>query len=210
MPPLEFYNNPLEHKTECKFLGVMLDNNLRFNSHVDFIAGKISKSIGLIYRIRNFRPKSAIFSLYYALIFSYLKYCVLIWGGASQVHLQKVFLLQKKIVRIMFNTDYFAHTDPLFHSGGVLKISDIFRFSIGVYMFKHRNSFIQFGSHGYDTRNSSNLVPSFHRMNCTQRSLSFIGPTIWNNIPDNIRNLTSEPVFRKLLKKYLTFEYASR
>ena len=48
--------------------------------------------------------------LYHAYIFPYMTYCIEVWGCASQTQLNCLFLLQKKIIRIMSFSHYLAHT----------------------------------------------------------------------------------------------------
>ena len=60
-------NNVLEQVGDTKFLGVHIDQH-----HVNFIAAKISKSVGLLYKAKNYLPSKSLLTLYYALIYPYL------------------------------------------------------------------------------------------------------------------------------------------
>ena len=64
-------------------------------------------------------------SLYYSLVYPYLIYCNVLWGGTYSTIIDKLFLLQKKIIRIMFNANYQFHTTPLFFQAKILKVADI-------------------------------------------------------------------------------------
>ena len=64
--------------------------------------------------------------LYHAYIYPYMTYCIEVWGCASQIQLNGLFLLQKKIIRIMSFSRYLAHTNPLFHSMEILHPENIF------------------------------------------------------------------------------------
>ena len=59
-----------------------------------------------------------------------------VWSCASKCHLNLLFLLQKKILRIMTFLPYLAHRDPLFKSLEILPIDEIFVDRIGITMFK--------------------------------------------------------------------------
>ena len=63
-----------------KFLCVYVDDKLRFDKHVDCSSDMISKSIGVMYRIRSLVPCRVMISLYYSLIYPYLIYCNQAWG----------------------------------------------------------------------------------------------------------------------------------
>ena len=68
--------NTIQRVTKAKFLGVIIDQHLHWKDHISMISHKISKSYGIISRIRNtldIKPKKII---YYSLIHPYLTYCI--------------------------------------------------------------------------------------------------------------------------------------
>ena len=73
----------LQQATDTKFLGVIIDDKLKWNKHMDLIALKLSKGLGIIGRAKNKLPESILKVLYYTLIYPYLNYCCIIWGSAS-------------------------------------------------------------------------------------------------------------------------------
>ena len=70
--------------------------------------------------------------------YPYLLYCN-IRGGTSFNNLSQLLILQKKVVRIIAH--FFAHTNRLFVELAVLKLPDLQRYMISLYMFKHRDRF---------------------------------------------------------------------
>ena len=75
------------------FLGIMLDENLTWKSHIEIVGKKISKVTGILYKLKNIFPENVLFVLYNSLIVSYINYGLLLWG----VHVHKLELLQKKL-----------------------------------------------------------------------------------------------------------------
>ena len=69
-----------------------------------------------MYKARHFLNKTSLFSLYHSYFYSYLIYCIEVWGCAAPSHLHSLFLHQKKNVRIMTFAPYLAHTEPIFNS----------------------------------------------------------------------------------------------
>lgn len=59
---------------------------------------------------------------YYALFMSHMNYCFLVWGSTTQTNINKLYLLQKKVVRPITNADYFAHSEPTFRRLNLLPI----------------------------------------------------------------------------------------
>ena len=74
-------NNVLEQVENTKFLGVYIDQHLDWKTHVNFIAAKISKSVGLLYKGKYYLPSKSLQTIYYALIYLYFTYCNLIWAS---------------------------------------------------------------------------------------------------------------------------------
>ena len=71
--------------------------------------------------------------------YPYLIYCVEIWGISPQTHLKSLFLLQKKIVRVMTFSTYCAHTGPIFKNLNILTIDYLVIHRIGIMMYKFSN-----------------------------------------------------------------------
>ena len=90
-----FKGSVVDFVDQFKFLGVEIDQNLTFDEHINMISVKISKSIGIMNRIKNCVPEVIRKNLYFSLIYPYLLYGVLIWGGASRVHMNKMFILHQ-------------------------------------------------------------------------------------------------------------------
>ena len=83
----------IERVESFNFLGIMLDENLTWKSHIEMVAKKFSKVTGILYRLKNIFPENVLFVLYNSLIVSYINYGLLLWG--VQVH--KLEHLQKKL-----------------------------------------------------------------------------------------------------------------
>ena len=150
---------------ETVFLGVILDEHLSWKPHILSVSRKISKSIGIIYKSSFCLPKTSLRSLYYSLVYHYLIYCVSVWGSTYQSNLNRIIVLQKKIIRIISKVSFDAHTGVLFKEQEILKFSDIYLYQIGklMYLFKRsllpkyfRDMFTLASQiHSYNTRNSN-------------------------------------------------------
>ena len=73
----------IECVNSFNFLGIMLDQGLSWNNHVDLVKKKVSKVIGILYRFKNIFPSEVLKTLYSSLIASYLNYGLLLWGKQS-------------------------------------------------------------------------------------------------------------------------------
>ena len=101
---------------------------------------------------------------------------------------------RKKIIRIITNSDYFAHTQPLFKEKSILKLFDINKIQIGIYMYKLTNignNTVLRQQHNYPTRTRGNLLTPVHHLTIFQHSISFTGPKVWNSVPEHIKLLST-------------------
>ena len=130
------------------------------------------------------------------------------WGCTFSTHLNPIRILQKRIIRIITNSDYLAHTDPLFVQTEILKFDDVHRMLIAKIGYQwNRDGTFDHLSHNYNTRNRSNVLPQFQRLSISQHSLSYVVPKLWNEIPIHVRNSPTLSLFKKLYKDYLLAMY---
>ena len=134
-------------------------------------------------------------------------YCNLVWGSTYVTHLEPLFKLQKKAVRLIHNSDYLSHTNNLFLNSKLLKLEDIYNYQLGIFMFKNEISVNFERQHSYNTRNRNELLPQFNRLSLGQHSVFYRGPKFWNEIPIRIKNCTSIQAFKYHLKLYLLSKY---
>jgi len=112
----------LERKDYVKYLGVLMDSNLSWKYHISQVASKISSNTGVIARLRHFTPFIALLNIYRALIFPYISYGLSAWGQAAKTHLDKILLLQKRVVGLMNFANFSDHAIPLFISSNILPL----------------------------------------------------------------------------------------
>ena len=120
---------------KIKYLGIILDPYLRWNHHINELAKKLNRAIGMIYKIRNDCTKDILRSLYFSLFHSHLSYGLSVWGTSNEDQLSKLMLLQKKIIRAITFSDFYAHTSPLFKDLNILKIRELYSHKIGSLMW---------------------------------------------------------------------------
>ena len=105
------------------FLGITIDSNLSWKPHATKVCGRISRTLGVMKKIKRFAPPQVMKILYQSLILPHLNYGIKAWGFAHS----KVFNIQKKAIRIMTNRKINSHTDPIFKDEKLLKVEDIFK-----------------------------------------------------------------------------------
>ena len=86
---------------DCKFLGVIIDENLTWMKHINLVTSKISKNIGVMHQLSYYLFTDAIKCLYYTLLYPYIHYGNIVWANNYPSKLTRVVILQKRAVRII-------------------------------------------------------------------------------------------------------------
>lgn len=168
----------LERVNIFNFLGVTIDSDLSWKSHINKIAGKISRTVGILARLKHQLPQSVLLNIYNGLVVPQINYSILCWGF---VNTKRIFLLQKKAIRFITQHSYLSHTAPLFKSLKLLNVDDIFLSALLKFNFKLENNdvpvfFATFDfsiiDHGHHTRFRSCNFPD-RQKNYTRACLRF-------------------------------------
>ena len=215
-----FDDTPLDEVSSIKFLGIWVDNKLSWKYHINNICKTISRNMCVVNKLKHYLPSSVLLILYFSLILPYLNYGILAWGNTHQTLLDKLLLLQKKSLRIIFNLQTRAHTDNLFFENKILKIKDLYLFQLGQFMFKYNTKnlpnifdYLFFRNdhvHNYPTRRSSEYHLPLLRTIHAQNTFVFTGPKFWNSLDGNLKDATSLISFKGKLKKYLIGSYKTQ
>ena len=110
----KFGNGTLGIVDGVKFLGMEIDRNLSFRNHTDFIRNKISKVVGILFRLNNVLPLEILKIIYNSLLLPHITYGLEIWYGALQGNQDRVFKIQKKAIRAINKLPYNDHTHDFF------------------------------------------------------------------------------------------------
>ena len=208
-------------RVDCiKFLGVLVDSRLSWSAHIDYIATKIAKSLGAINRIKTILPRKLLITLYYSMVYPYLNYCCIVWGGACPTILSKLIILQKRAIRILSHApSRMTHSNPLFINLSLLKFDDIYLLRTAEFMFNHFNNALPPSCSKYlpvanpvrthDTRQLLIYRPAFARSNVRLNSISVRGPKIWNLLPLSITSSLPLSVFKRTLTAHLLSNYSN-
>ena len=208
---LKFGKKKISQETCLKFLGLLLDSNLSWKAHITELARKLSRSVGLFYKIRHYASFDILKFLYHGVFYPFLMYGIHVWGFTFDSYLEPIYILQKKVLKSITFSDMMAHSKPLFHDLQLLKLNDIHNLDILLFVYECVNGlspayFPDFfnllsNKHMFMTRQSTKGNLFLERRNTDQygiRSIQFSGVKLWNSIPPNIRAWKSLNTFRWL------------
>jgi hypothetical protein len=198
-------------------LGIKIDNNLKFDSHINTLSKELNSRIGLIFRLKQFLPKNTLNFLYKSIIRPKLEYGVVLWGYTYSTHIDIIVKIQKKIARIISNSTPMANSAPIFASLEWMPIQNALKYQTVLYIYKAINGF---GSdftqnlfkYNTDRTGSRNHRDSHYinapvvKIKCLENSVFHKGVKVWNSLPLDIR---TERVFNRFKEKLRSFDFES-
>ena len=206
LSPIKLGNDFISQTDSTKFLGIILDEHLNFRDHINFISAKLSKTNGILYSLNKFFPPEPLKNIYQALIVPRITYGIEAWYGAPQFLSNRIEKLQKKSIRAIFSLPFNSHTDSYFLSGHLLRVSELFKSSLGIHMYNMiKNETLSFNSdfHSYNTRGQNNIkIPKYNREK-TKSCWIYRGTHLWNTLPNTVRHSRTANKFKQQLKSYL-------
>ena len=206
-------SQPIKRQKHVKFLGMQIDENLNWHEHIINTMNKIAKTLYIIKMVKNILPKQNLKTLYQTLIQPHLNYGISFWGGTHESHINKLVIQQKKIIRMITNSKYNDHTDPLFKRLKLLKVKDIHKLNAAKLMYKVSKCDLpdplinlyglNLTLHNHNTRQLNNPHVRYRRTQLAARQINHIGPQIWQQLPNNLKTKPNIKLFTKHCKKYL-------
>lgn len=207
---LEIYiqGHKIEFVDEFNYLGITIDKHLTWNAHIKKVSKKISKTVGIMNRLKNTIPNYILLTIYHSLIMPYLNYGILTWG--TQVHLLSK--LQKKAIRIISNSKYNAHTEPLLKTLNILKVTDLCKLHELKFCYKLEHGTLPSyflhsiftknrDNHQYRTRNINNFQLPRVKHEYAKRCIRYLVPTTFNSCPE----LVKEKIRTHSLKGFVNY-----
>jgi hypothetical protein len=193
-PRLHINNSNIQKVNQTKFLGVILDENLSWKQHIQYVKTKVSKNIGILSKARRYLNLNCLKSLYYSFIYPYFVYCIRIWGGTNPTTIEPLVKLQKWALRTINFKTRRTSTDKIFTSLRILSIEQIYQLQVLSFVYKFKclllpkifNAFYVKTSdvHNYETRQQLNYYPPFCRTEISKSFIKYTGVIFWNLLPD--------------------------
>ena len=189
-PIIKINNFPIKRVHEARFLGVIVDDKLTWSAHIRALKSKMSRYIGIMYKIKSKIPVNIRLQIYHSFVQSHLNFCSLVWGFSNRSNIEMLFRMQKKAMRAVM-PGYVNY----FYKDGQLPTATKQWF----------NQYSVLTIHGIIANNTLNFM---HK----SKSFSSLLPlSVKNTIPDSIINMSmidqSDPVFLSWLAEFNTHVY---
>ena len=112
--------NVIEQVDSASFVGIVFDNHLLWNMHIDAVNKTIRKKIGIIYKLRDFVPKNILILLYKTFVQPHITHGIEVWGSTFSSYLY--FTSSTMDVHAITHSQSMTHSSPLFNTVGILDV----------------------------------------------------------------------------------------
>lgn len=185
-----------------EFLGLHLDDKLNWEQHIVNLISKLSSACFLLRRINMIVDESTCRSIYFSYFHSLMSYGIALWGNSPAR--QKVFVMQKKAVRIVAQAKYRDSCKPLFKKLKILTMPCVYIFEVILFVHNNLHLFNTNSSvHSVNTRNKNKLCITQCNLALRQRGLGYMGVKLYNHLPENLKTIRDIKQFKCKFKDLL-------
>lgn len=207
-------------KSNCyKYLGVIIDENLTFNRHLEYIQKKLYKKLGVFKRINNKLSKASKIIFYKSLVAPHFDYCSTILFIMNKSQTESVQVIQNKCMRIILNVDRlysrrqmllqldWMSVNHRLHYNTLKFIHGMVSGKLPRYLNKHLMSNREV--HNYNTRNFHYRLPGYKKSS-SQQSILHKGMMVYNNLQtffkdEELKTFSTQKI-KPLIIKYISNE----
>ena len=137
----------IENSSFVKYLGLSLDKNFTFKYHIDEIVRKLGRHVFIISKLRHFVQTAILLKYYNVYVKSIIQYGILIYGCTSYNQLKPIYLVQKKIIRLMYFRNKRTPSENLFESANILDVyklylHEVLKFAVKSVSQKHPSNYL--------------------------------------------------------------------
>ena len=142
LPVLCINNAKIKRENSLKFLGVMIDENLIWKTHVELVENKVSKSVGILFKASRFLNANCLRSIYFALVHPYINYANIAWASTNKTYLKRILGKQKQAAKLLSSEDLSLSSRMLMKQLNILNVYQINILQRLSFMFKAKNNII--------------------------------------------------------------------
>ena len=202
----------------CLYLGVIIDNELKWTLHIEQLYCKLIKFTSIFYKLRSKLPERILRQLYFAFVHSRIMFGIELYANTCSTYLDKLIKLNNKLLRILQNSPLFVPTRDLYLKYNTLPINELHEYHLLTFVHKFvfhpellppvfiRNNYFVFNDqvHQYNIRNKKDLYINSCNTTFGKRDSRFGAASLWNNLPLSLKNVSSEKLFNNKLKMLLS------
>lgn len=197
-----FNNNIFSTSPSCRVLGTIYDSSLSWAEQVEAVCQRLHKGYFALNSLKNVLDTESLLDVYYANIYSAISYNIIVWGQATEI--QRVFVLQKRILRLIFDLQYNVSCRDTFKMYKILTVTSIYLYKLLIFIFSNKHRYLKHSDyHSYNTRNKNALLYNKPNHSFYCKSPFIAGLHFYNLLPSDINTAVLLNTFKNKLKRLL-------
>ena len=199
---------------KTKFLGVHIDSTLSWRDHINYIKGKIARSLGAMVKARKVFHQETLRTLYHTFLYPYFTYCIEVWGNSYSSYQDPLIKLQNRALRIITGSSRRTHLLPLYRKMKLLELQKIYMYVVQLFMYKRHHDKLPCIFHplfctsyevsGRETRQSDLLRMPEGKRSARRRTALFSAVSLNNYFINLISYNYSIVTYKRMLKEHLS------
>ena len=206
---IKFLDSEIKRTAQIKFLGITIDENLSWKTQIDDVCNKLRSYFHIFYNIRDYLSQKEVQAIYYALVFSKIKYGINVYGQAGITKMGRIQTLQNQLLKVLSEKTYRYPTEKLHKELNLLLIDDISKQEMLTFVHNYFSSvlppvfenYFELFKHPHDTRQEPNTIRiKKHVTVMAASSVQIKGAKLWNDLDMSLKNITNRKCFRNKYK----------
>lgn len=208
----------IEKVKSIKYLGFIIDKELKFKEHIEYICKKIGKKIGFFKRIRNKISVTTAINICNTMIKPHFEYCsTILYICCTNAQMERLQKLQNKVMRVILKCSRYTSIQIML---GTLKwlnirqrlemntLSFIQKMKMG-YSPDYLREHLQYigDVQPYDLRNAQNFRIQRVTTTSRQNTLFYKGLQLYNMLPNELKNERNYNNFKRDIIPYIRYGY---
>lgn len=183
-----------------KFLGLHIDDNLKWQSHIEFVCKKLSQSAYHLYMLATKVNLPTLLISYHGLVASRLRYAIIFWGNAT--NWERVFKCQKRCIRAMCGLKRTDSCRTFFKNNNLLTMPSLYIFEMALFIRQNPKLF-KTVVRSRSRKQLYTLNNIQHKTALYAKSVFVMAPKIYNRIPNYIKECNDYNLFKSKLFQFL-------
>lgn len=211
---LKICETVIEVKEKVKNLGVIIDQNLSFEQHVNKIISVCYYKLKSLYKFKNLLPSDTKWKIVNSLVLSHLNYCSSVYYNFLNNSLKnRLQVLQNSCFRFAFSVNYRDHITPFYIEKNILKLNLLYELQSALLVFKiykckspiylYRLFTHRFEVHNIHIRTINTLTIPKHKTAKFEGCFEYIACKLFNKYSNLFMTAQTAHIFEKKLKAKL-------
>lgn len=203
----------IERVDVMKYLGIIIDDRLRFKDHCDYVLKKVGKKTSFLNRVGNYVSAYTRCIIYKTIIAPHFEYCATLLINMGDTQLDRLQKAQNRAMRVILQCDIRTKIECMRQVLQFMSIKQRLHYNICIFIYKIlRNRMPEYlrnrieivgGGSERQTRQAGDIVIQFRRTRSAQKSLFYEGVKMYNILPAEIKQCDRVEAFKRLLKEYI-------